>query len=136
MYKNILVPVSFVEAPGSEISLQVAQALAAEGASITLLHVVEHIPTHALSYMPPDHMAKRRAEAEAELAEMTKNLPGTFGGAVASGSPSRAILDYADEIKSDCIIIASHRPGMQHLLLGSTAARVVRHAKCSVHVVR
>ena len=36
----------------------------------------------------------------------------------------------------DLIIVASHRPGLQDYFLGSTAAKVVRHAKCSVLVIR
>ena len=52
------------------------------------------------------------------------------------GHPYRTILDVADEKGADLIIIASHQPGLQDYLLGSTAAKVVRHAKCSVLVVR
>ncbi len=36
----------------------------------------------------------------------------------------------------DCIVIGSHKPGLSDYLLGSTAARVVRHAPCAVHVYR
>jgi len=42
----------------------------------------------------------------------------------------------AKEKDVDLIIIASHRPGLQDYFLGSTAAKVVRHATCSVLVVR
>jgi len=42
----------------------------------------------------------------------------------------------AQEKGVDLIIIASHRPGLQDYFLGSTAAKVVRHAKCSVLVIR
>ncbi len=35
-----------------------------------------------------------------------------------------------------CIIVASHKPNVGDYLLGTTAARVVRHATCSVFVVR
>ncbi|QIE44044.1 universal stress protein [Pseudohalocynthiibacter aestuariivivens] len=135
MYKNILVPISFGEDRDSKSAVDVAKVLADEGAMITLLHVIEQIPVHTLSYLPADHMAKRHAEVEAKLASLTKGLP-DFAGVVTSGHAGRAILDFADEAGSDCIVIASHRPGMQDLLLGSTAAKVVRHAKCCVHVVR
>ena len=53
-----------------------------------------------------------------------------------TGHAARTILDYAEQMKADCIVIASHDPGIQDYFLGSTAARVVRHAHCSVHVVR
>jgi nucleotide-binding universal stress UspA family protein len=66
---------------------------------------------------------------------MAESLPG--GQAVlVEGHSGRTILDWADKHGVDCIIIASHRPGMQDLLLGSTATTVVRHARCAVHVIR
>ena len=46
------------------------------------------------------------------------------------------ILDVAEELGVDQIILAAHRPSLVDGLLGSNAARVVRHAKCSVQVVR
>ncbi|WP_371932559.1 universal stress protein [Pararhizobium sp. IMCC21322] len=46
------------------------------------------------------------------------------------------MVEYAESNGVDCIIIASHRPGLQDYFLGSTAARVVRHAHCAVHVIR
>ncbi|MEP4424264.1 MAG: universal stress protein, partial [Nitratireductor sp.] len=46
------------------------------------------------------------------------------------------ILAVAKEKQADVIVIASHKPGLQDYLIGSTAARVVRHAACSVHVMR
>ena len=42
----------------------------------------------------------------------------------------------ADKINADVIVVAAHRPELKDYLLGPNAARVVRHAKCSVMVVR
>ena len=47
-----------------------------------------------------------------------------------------AILPGKGELADELIVIGSHRPEMQDYLLGPTAAKVVRHAKCSVLVVR
>ena len=55
---------------------------------------------------------------------------------VVHGHAGGSIVDYATKHGCDCIVIASHRPGVEDYLLGSTAARVVRHAACSVHVMR
>ena len=44
--------------------------------------------------------------------------------------------EKTNESGADLLIIASHRPGLQDYFLGSTAAHVVRHAACSVHVIR
>ena len=55
---------------------------------------------------------------------------------VRTGHSYKTILEVAKEKDVDLIIIASHRPGLQDYFLGSTAAKVVRHADCSVLVVR
>lgn len=46
------------------------------------------------------------------------------------------ILQVAEEIRADQIVIGAHRPQISEYLLGSNAAMVVRHAHCSVNVVR
>ena len=46
------------------------------------------------------------------------------------------ILDLAEELDVDQIVMTAHRPSVSERLLGTNAARVVRHAKCSVQVVR
>ena len=135
MYKNILVPVSFDQDRDAAGAMDIAAALRAEEGKITLLHVIEHIPGYAASYIPPKFMAERKATIEAELDEMAGGLAHA-SGVVVSGHAGRTVLDYAAEHAVDCIVIASHRPGMQDLLLGSTAAKVVRHAGCAVHVLR
>jgi nucleotide-binding universal stress UspA family protein len=70
-----------------------------------------------------------------ELGKMVEGIDGAEVQVV-DGHSGRTIVDYAAENDIDCIVIASHRPGMQNLLLGSTATQVVRHAKCAVHVLR
>lgn len=135
MYNNILVPIAFDSERDTTAPLKLAGLLATADAKITLLHVVEHIPGYAISYMPPDYMAEARQAVENELAEMAAGLPNARA-VVIEGHSGRSILDWAEENGPDLIIIASHRPGMQDLLLGSTASQVVRHAACAVHVVR
>jgi nucleotide-binding universal stress UspA family protein len=135
MYHNILVPISFDAERDTSGPLKLARLLATPDARITLLHVVEHIPGYAISYMPPDYLAEARVAIQKELDEMAASLPNGVG-VVIEGHSGRSILDWAESNKPDLIIIASHRPGMQDLLLGSTASQVVRHAACAVHVVR
>ncbi|REC55379.1 universal stress protein [Rhodosalinus sediminis] len=135
MYDHILVPVSFEEGRDSAGAVEVAATLADEGARITLLHVIEKLPSYAAAYVPTDYVENARAAIEAELARMAEELPGAEVRVV-EGHAGRTILDWAAEHAPDCIVIASHRPGMQDLLLGSTATQVVRHAPCAVHVIR
>lgn len=55
---------------------------------------------------------------------------------ISEGSPKDKILETAKEISAGMIIIASRRPDITTYMLGSNAAAVVRHAECSVLVVR
>ncbi|MFD1195518.1 universal stress protein [Seohaeicola saemankumensis] len=135
MYRNIMVPISFDEDRDAEGAIGVAKALASEGAKITLLHVMEQIPGYAISYMPPEYITESRKAIQTELEAMASGAPGAEAVLV-EGHSGRTILDWADKHGVDCIVIASHRPGMQDLLLGSTATTVVRHAGCAVHVLR
>jgi nucleotide-binding universal stress UspA family protein len=52
------------------------------------------------------------------------------------GSVYNEVLREADRIGADLIVVGSHRPTMATYLLGSNAATIVRHARCSVLVVR
>ena len=135
MYHNILVPISFDEDRDVGAPLKLARLLGVPGAKVTLLQVVERIPSYAISYLPADYMASARVAIRTELDKLAESVPGARGEVI-SGHSGKSILDWAKEHEPDLIIMASHRPGMQDLLLGSTATHVVRHAGCAVHVVR
>jgi nucleotide-binding universal stress UspA family protein len=96
---------------------------------------MEAIPAYATQYLPKEQMETRHADA---VALLKKELAGysDVKPVVKTGHSGRSIVEFADAHDIDCIIIASHRPGLQDYLLGSTAARVVRHAQCPVHVIR
>ncbi|MEC7762391.1 MAG: universal stress protein [Pseudomonadota bacterium] len=135
MYKNILVPIAFDETRDSKTALEIAHAISEDGAKITALHVVEEIPSYVAQYLPEGQMASNVHELEATLAEKINGEVGV-DVVVIEGHAGHTIVDYAAKNGIDCIVVASHRPGFQDYFLGSTAARVVRHAPCSVHVVR
>ncbi|MDP2063847.1 MAG: universal stress protein [Phaeovulum sp.] len=135
MYKNILVPVAFDHDQSPDAALAVAAKLADKGARITLLHVMEEVPAYAIDYLPEGYMQNLGEAIEAELAALAAKSPGVTP-ALARGAAGPAILAWAEDNEADCIIIASHRPGLSDYFLGSTASRVVRHAKCAVHVLR
>jgi nucleotide-binding universal stress UspA family protein len=135
MYENILVATALDHAHDIAAAFDIARALAAGGASLTALHVLEEIPAYAAQYVPAEQAGTRHAEAEARLKAELGGVA-NVKPVVVSGHPGSTIVDYADDHDIDCIIIASHRPGLQDYFLGSTAGRVVRHAKCAVHVIR
>jgi universal stress protein F len=135
MYHHILVPLAFEGQNDGSASLDVARLLSAPNARITLLHAMEEVPAYAISYLPDDYFDHVRGGVQTEMAAKAASLPNATAEIV-TGHPATVILEYAEAHGVDCIIIASHRPGLQDWFLGSTASRVVRHAKCGVHVLR
>ena len=55
---------------------------------------------------------------------------------IAEGTIYERIIHCAEKTSADLIIMGAHRPELKDYLLGPNAARVVRHAECSVLVVR
>ena len=78
-------------------------------------------------------------QAEARLKEIVgENVPSDIPVEVIvkHGSPYQTVIDMASELEVDLIVVAAHRPSLKDYLIGPTSARIVRHADCSVQVVR
>ena len=135
MYRNILIPVLLDTETSCDASFAAALALADPGATLTVIHVQDPVPTYTFGEFPTDFMVQVRADTTKALKKAATRLPGATAELVL-GHAGRGILDYADTHNNDCIIVASHRAGLADYFLGSTASHVVRHAKCCVHVLR
>ena len=134
MYKKILVPMALDHGISPQ-TLEVARVLANGNGEIIALHVYE-APQGSVSVYLDEEMIKAGYDRAREA--MAKKLEGVTGvePVLVKGHSSRTIIDYAAEHGVDCIVIGSHKPGLRDFFLGSTAARVVRHATCAVHVHR
>lgn len=136
MYKSILVPIDPSEMERGKAMIDVAQKLAGKDTRIRLLTVVVDIPAFVAAQVPDDIIKTAMSTAR----ETLEGLIGAAGlkadAEVRSGKPGSTILTSADECGADLIIIGSHKPGLEDYFLGSTASRVVRHAQCSVLVMR
>ena len=137
MYKNILVCIEPTHAEKHEHALSTALKLAEDTtATVTALTIIEPIPGNFPGTEIPQDLHERAGERSmAELRHFV-GPRSDIQTEIRHGHAAREILAYADEHKIDCIVIASHKPELVDYLLGSTAARVVRHAPCSVHVIR
>lgn len=136
MYKNILVAIDPSHGPEQENALHMATHLAENTMSrITALTVVEPLPAAMLEESAADIAAQAGALALADLRNMV-GARSEVQTEIRHGKAGPTIIDYAREHDIDCIVLASHKPGLSDYFLGSTAARVVRHAPCSVHVMR
>lgn len=134
MYKNILVPMALDHGIG-ETTVEVARALLSEGGTITALHVHEAPQSSVGAYVDDSAIQSAFARAKTRLEERVATMPGVTAKIV-QGHSGRTIIDISAKIGADCIVLGSHKPGLIDYFLGSTAARVVQHAPCAVHVVR
>ena len=136
MFKTILVPIDMAHVVEGKANIDIASQHADAGAKIILLNVIEEIPGWAAAELPADLLDKSHDKVKEDLKAIANASGMKMDVEVRSGHAYRTILDVAKEKQADLIIIASHRPGLQDYFLGSTAAKVVRHAKCSVLVIR
>lgn len=136
MFKKVMVPIDMAHVVEGKANIELAAKYADDGADIVLLNVIEDIPGWAAAELPRDLLEKSRQTSESELKAIVTASGRKMETVVRSGHPYKTILEVADEKGVDLIIVASHRPGLQDYFLGSTAAKVVRHANCSVLVIR
>ena len=139
MFKTILVPIDIAQSERVKSALEAANKLAlAHDSKLVLLHVVEQLPGYVLTEVPKGFRDSMMEGATAEIKKFvaTQELPATAQVLVREGHVYHPILSVAREVGADLIVIASHNPVMADYLLGSVAARVVRHAHCSVLVLR
>ena len=140
MFTDVLLPVDLDE-PGSwEAALALAVDFAkAKGAKLHLLHVIPAGPAVLSQYIPGGYEKLVSGKIEGELDKLAAGLglaPDRVTTHVRFGGVYQEILAYAEKIGANLIVIGSHKPGAADYLLGSNASRVVRHAPCSVFVVR
>ncbi|WP_299693881.1 universal stress protein [uncultured Tateyamaria sp.] len=134
MYSKILVPMA-LDHGVSMHTLEIANALRAPGGEVIALHVHEAPQGSVSAYLDAETVAAGFEKARADLAEKLSGHADVTP-VIVKGHSARTIIDYADAHGIDCIVIGSHKPGLSDYFLGSTAARVVRHAGCAVHVHR
>jgi nucleotide-binding universal stress UspA family protein len=140
MFKTILVPVDLGEVEAARPAIDKAVEIA-KGAdsSLRLIYVRTIVPVTYMEFMPPAFDEEQQADAEKRLADLAAGvkLPAERVSAVVRlGSVYNEVLDEAEKTGTDLIVIGSHRPTMATYLLGSNASTIVRHARCSVLVVR
>jgi nucleotide-binding universal stress UspA family protein len=134
--KQVLVATDF--SPPSDAALTYGRALARTfGASLHVLHVVENYflrPTAAAPHLLQE--AKTRMLHD-QLTDEDRQQLGARAVVETSDEPAETIAGYAKAQNIDLIVIGTHgRGGLERLLVGSVAERVIRTAPCPVLTVR
>lgn len=142
MIKKILCPVDFSEFTGDTVKYAAAFAKKFE-AEIHLLHVVPNINyyTPYESFLTPENLVaiegNIKKEAEKDFAKLVKKIDGPTKTALRHGVAFVEIIGYINDEKIDLVIIGTHgRSGIEHILIGSVAEKVVRKSPCPVLTVR
>ncbi|MDD9910329.1 MAG: universal stress protein [Ahrensia sp.] len=136
MYDHILIPTFMDDEERLKTAVESARMLLSDGGKITLLNVVEEVPMYVESYVPAEALAASVSEVRRVLEEVAATMGDDLNAYAVKGHAGRTILTQAEKLAADLIIISSHRPDLADYFLGSTASRVVRHAKCPVLVLR
>jgi nucleotide-binding universal stress UspA family protein len=134
MYDKILVSLSLSHGYGDR-ALKLAQTLKSEGGKIIVVHVFDLTRNSSLLHVADEEIEKVRKSVKEDLAKRIGEEQ-DVEAVMLTGHAGQSITEYARKNGVDCIIVGAHKPGLQDFFLGSTAARIMRYAECSVHVLR
>ena len=113
-------------------------------ARLQLLHVMQDFTDFSEFNLSPSILPQLYAEFEENATERMEEMVANFipqdiicDTYILHGIPFYEIVKFAQDEKSDLIIIGSHgRTGLQHMIFGSTAEKVVKKAACPVLVIK
>ena len=139
--QGVMVPVDFSKE--SILAAKFGASLAEEyKTKLYVLHVMEPVHPSLRGYIVDFEQFQQRMIAQAKedlenvIPKAVKDrIPVEF--ILEIGHPSYLIVEKAKELGVDVLVIATHgRTGLSHVLLGSVAEKVIRHAPCPVFVIR
>jgi nucleotide-binding universal stress UspA family protein len=141
MFRNVMVPLDLSDKHSWRKALPAAVALCeAFGATLSVITVVPEFGLPMVGqFFPEGYEEKLRQQAAKQLkALVAEQVPDAVPTRriVAEGRIYREILKAAQTVQADLIVMGSHHPELKDYLLGPNAAKVMRHADCSVMVVR
>jgi nucleotide-binding universal stress UspA family protein len=140
MFKKILVPVDLTEPEFAKPAIDAAVELArASGGEVRIVNVLPMTPVMLAEYVPADFDTQQRQSSEEAIAKLAKESgfdAARLSTVVRQGGIYHEVLEEAELLGADLIVMVSHRPALKTYFLGSNAGHVVRYAGCSVLVVR
>jgi nucleotide-binding universal stress UspA family protein len=141
MYKNIIFPIDIADKTSYETVIQ--QVVDISRSFDAKLHIMNVIPDFGLrsmqEYLPKGWIENLISKSEAALEEIVQEFfpkDMKVNIVVGRGTVYQSILDTAEAARADLIIVCAHRKDTSEYLLGPNAAKVARHAKISVLILR
>ena len=119
------------------VAAEVARALAARLVLVHGIDILTGLAANTSYSMPPSLIDSARSEAEAHLAKLAAELEGDVDSAVRLEAGAAALCDHARKTNAILVITAtSSRQGLERWVLGSVAEKTLRHAPCSVLILK
>ena len=142
MFKKILCPVDFSEFTDEILSY--AEIIAKRfDSELHLIHVIPNLSyfTPYESFLTPENLVAIERNIEGEVGKdfdkITKKLEFPFKRIIKTGVTSVEIIDYIKQQGIELVVMGTHgRSGIEHILIGSVAEKVVRKSPCPVLTVR
>lgn len=141
MFKCILIAIDVNDAEGATRLMSAARSLMQS--ADTVFHVLNVVPETGMamvgSMLGPNHSAEIMETAKRLVEDWAQQtIPAEINAHlhVSQGTIYDRIIKAADEVGADAIVVGAHRPGLQDYLIGPNSARVARHARQSVFVIR
>ncbi|MCA9066747.1 MAG: universal stress protein [Planctomycetaceae bacterium] len=134
---SIVVPIDF--SGESEHAIRTALSISGDASKLHLVHVLLPLDSVSPGVLLGDVTDESREAAVRKNITEIAQRAGASQATISAlfGNPGLEIADYAKNINADLIVIPSHGyHGVKRFVLGSVAERVIRHAECSVLVLR
>lgn len=139
MYRNILVAIDLDQPESWQDALSAVVPLArCMDAEVTICTVVSDIDSLKTGEWFPICVRENLDEARARLNGLVASADAErkWGVEVAGGTVAGGILEIAERMAADLIVLASSKPTTRDFLSGSSAIQVARRASCSVLIAR
>lgn len=140
MNRTVIVAAADVTSVTDEVlSTSISLARSMPGAELHVVHVIEFVPPPdaAVLSTPADIVDTGRAFLDRTTKEASARFDGRVVGHLAVGKAAKEILQLAQDLEADIIVVGSHSKKMvERFLMGSVSEQVVRKAHCPVLVAR
>lgn len=143
MFKNIVIPIDLTDKQSIKAMIPVAvNFIQSFDAIINFIHIIPDFGMKIIEdYLPKNWSKDQKRKYEEQIQSLIEeyipyDMKSKVNLYVNRGAVYDEVIQYANEIRADLIIVSAVRPQLRDYMLGSNASKIVRHAAISVLVVR
>jgi len=141
MFKNIVIPVDLSDKQSVKAIFPAAlNFVNAFGAKLHLVHIIPDFGMKLIEdYLPKNWMKDQKEKYDNQMQDLVdKYIPTEIvvDIHIGRGAIYDEVINYAERISADLIIVSAVRPQLKDYMLGPNASKIVRHSAISVLVVR